>query len=74
MKAPDPRTVAEIKRLSKEAKGEVIHTLFNGLCTIRLQTELGLMKKTPPKEMLEYIDKMADWFRTEFKQLGFIEQ
>lgn len=72
MKVPDPKTVVEIKKLSKEARGEVIHTLFNGLCTIRLQTELGLTKKTPPEEILEQFDKMAEWFRTEFKLLGFI--
>lgn len=74
MKVPDPKIVAEIKRLSKDARGEVIHTLFNGLCTIRLQLELDLDKKASKKEILEHVNKTVDeWFRSEFKLLGFIE-
>ena len=74
MKSFDPQIVAEIKGLSKEARGEVIHTLFNGLCAIRMQLELDLNKQAPEKEMLTHVDKTTDeWFRLKFEKLGFIE-
>lgn len=75
MKVPNPEIVAEVKGLSKEARGEVIHTLFNGLCAMRLQLELDLNKQVPRTETLAHVDKTTDeWFRLRFKELGFIEE
>ena len=73
MKTPDPKTIAEIKGLSKKTKGEVVHTLFNGLCSVRIQLELDLQKQLSPEEIFKHFDNMADWFRAEFKQFGFME-
>lgn len=74
MKTPDPKIVAEIKGLSKDAKDEVIHMFFNGFCSVRLQLELDLDKGASKKVTLEHIDKTGDWFRGEWKQLGFIDE